>query len=822
MIYSPPRSNVRANKYRVDSQNNIYTITSSIPGSFNVSINEEVYAQVEDGTSALFSTQSEGRILVQEETEYCSGVVKTRFFKRDPSRELEYNLRVINGELLYVMPTAEASFNFDPPVVELDFGNIGLRTETEYTLFFLMNGNNMTTTFTTGPAQLPEPEFIRTFIDNCDMFLKFEPLDGCQYGIEGVQELGDNSRIRLNLNSQGDTPVTALQKCGEKTFKWKYSVPQKFRTNLQSTSLNVNADYSTCKMHLSIQDPKFNPWEQMYVRIGDQHYLPQKSLNTEVPLEVSKFGGDVNTLSTRGCGVSSLRTKPISIPEHAVPKWKEDSDPEVTYQWNSNCQSLRLTLSWSSEHYFGNPHFVYAYINIPGRNEFTQIEYASKGVMHIDILASQVDSTIAYKMDVDKCDQTTRPPGGSNQISISPCGTEPSSSDSNRNSDSDPSSSRSEPNSSSDSKNIDSKSSTDSTTSESSSSEPGMPNDVPRPPAPLPRLAPLFRAISSIFGDPHFKTLDGTPFSFNGIGEYIFAAPQNTEETPDMQAQMRLEPINRGNLRGSVLTAAIIKLDADVVEYNVNGDIFINQAPVDNSNSQGKVNVDQSPLVVEWYTNTEGRTTVEIRAEESDTTESWQTFVFKFIDKENILSFSYSLPDYMYNNSEGLGGYWDGDSNVDFIMSNGTTLCSNPSESQIFEFGVSWHVKNADSYTSLFRYPFDADPNNYSPSMISNISDMNIAEEKKEACQKYKNQGQIPYNQCLFDVEAADDVAMASISSEIGEIEEETIKSQNVIPQNIEGIFASEIAADSAFISWNNLRAKYRVAPYYVYDIRVN
>ena len=69
-----------------------------------------------------------------------------------------------------------------------------------------------------------------------------------------------------------------------------------------------------------------------------------------------------------------------------------------------------------------------------------------------------------------------------------------------------------------------------------------------------------------MFGDPHFKTLDGANYTFNGIGEYVMVDAQNG----NFQLQARTSLAQGNSTIATIFTAGAAKEEhASTVEVRV-------------------------------------------------------------------------------------------------------------------------------------------------------------------------------------------------------------------------------------------------------------
>ena len=63
-----------------------------------------------------------------------------------------------------------------------------------------------------------------------------------------------------------------------------------------------------------------------------------------------------------------------------------------------------------------------------------------------------------------------------------------------------------------------------------------------------------------MFGDPHFYTFDGMPYTFNGLGEYVLVRADSPRVKLDVQGRFeRVQESPYGEVLASTLTAVAAK-----------------------------------------------------------------------------------------------------------------------------------------------------------------------------------------------------------------------------------------------------------------------
>ncbi|XP_041472547.1 mucin-like protein [Lytechinus variegatus] len=263
-------------------------------------------------------------------------------------------------------------------------------------------------------------------------------------------------------------------------------------------------------------------------------------------------------------------------------------------------------------------------------------------------------------------------------------------------------------------------------------------------------------------GDPHFQTIDGKEYTFNGLGEYIIL--QYNDGNP-FTVQMRTGrafkngvPINSGTVftgvaasQGRTEMSLILNDERTALLLSINGTA---------------VNI--STLLTDGYVSSDPTFTMRIDDEEVST-----------VDDLRIIAI-FNLPDYpssginaRFTNgllssqvfiareyatsgaANGLLGLINGDATDDFQFQNGTilmdTIEGNLTEEQIFEFGQSWMTTAAES---IFEY-YDRDWAYYNdpsfvPQFFSSLeaADPVLAEQARATCGNN--------TACIFDTLAVD------------------------------------------------------------------
>lgn len=189
--------------------------------------------------------------------------------------------------------------------------------------------------------------------------------------------------------------------------------------------------------------------------------------------------------------------------------------------------------------------------------------------------------------------------------------------------------------------------------------------------------------------DPHFRTFDGTEYTFNPLGEFIYLT--NNEDV--IQSRFSQYVNSQGDsTRASYFSSFVVKgKDSAVIQVDltsaqtfsirVDGEIMILEPGIWRS----------SGIVLSY----EDNSTLTIRIE------SGIEITIQILGR--MLNGLVSLPIGQKGKIKGLLGNWDDNSANDLELPGGSSISTNSNISDIhFNFGMKWETRND---TSLFFYP---------------------------------------------------------------------------------------------------------------------
>eukprot|EP00057_Strongylocentrotus_purpuratus_P007665 XP_011662139.1 PREDICTED: mucin-like protein [Strongylocentrotus purpuratus] len=309
-----------------------------------------------------------------------------------------------------------------------------------------------------------------------------------------------------------------------------------------------------------------------------------------------------------------------------------------------------------------------------------------------------------------------------------------------------------------------------------------------RPPSTCSRYRPPRSAW--FWGDPHINTLDGRMYSFNGLGEYTMLE-YNNNDTFVLQARTgkafnNSEPVETG----TVFTGFAATQGITVVEFSLNDNrtdmrIFVNRTDeitdLTELEGDGYASADSSFSLTRENGTTADEIKVNAYFQVGDTPATSFTVTFS----NGILLVTIEAPPEYVEDGPGRGllGNMNGDSSDDFLLRDGTTLedslATNLTDKEIFDFGQSWQVREAES---LFEYGERNwtyyNPANYTPIFLSDLKaqDPERTRAAEEACGDDE--------MCLFDYLAVSP-ELGAMTMEAGNTFDDNLANLENFPPNV-------------------------------------
>ena len=200
-------------------------------------------------------------------------------------------------------------------------------------------------------------------------------------------------------------------------------------------------------------------------------------------------------------------------------------------------------------------------------------------------------------------------------------------------------------------------------------------------------------------GDPHFITLDGKQYTFNGLGEYILLSANNSEFVIQIQTKQAVNQA-RVAIKATVISVIAMKQkDKPTVQVQLDEIDGIEVLVESNTSDGGFRRLDFEFAPSRLFDG--GRVGSEDEFSRVFTFELGFVVIAKAAN--DILSFQLSIPENFFNNTKGLLGVWNGNPEDDFLRPDGTRISVNSSESVIFEeFGEKCMVVYTYVYTCIF------------------------------------------------------------------------------------------------------------------------
>ena len=177
--------------------------------------------------------------------------------------------------------------------------------------------------------------------------------------------------------------------------------------------------------------------------------------------------------------------------------------------------------------------------------------------------------------------------------------------------------------------------------------------------------------VGMLFGDPHFRTFDGKPYTFNGLGEYVLLDAMNGEFV--IQIRTAVASSNTALMGTSISAVAAQQVEGDPIQLEFNErfgvSVYINGTRVSFIEEQEQ---DFGSFSVFHQLNGTANVTFT------------NGVVLSATGSNEILDVILTIPSTFKNHTKGLLGTWNGNPDDDFLTSSGTTLSPDSTEEELF------------------------------------------------------------------------------------------------------------------------------------------
>lgn len=276
--------------------------------------------------------------------------------------------------------------------------------------------------------------------------------------------------------------------------------------------------------------------------------------------------------------------------------------------------------------------------------------------------------------------------------------------------------------------------------------------------------------VGGASGDPHFVTLDGKFWTFNGLGEYVLIERTDTDFV--LQGRLtRAASLNANAANATVLSGFAVR-DAGNVVSGYLGEL------------EGLI------LFVG------GQQVPELAVGTSFQSPNGEVLIFAQADKHvvtlpsgaslevsaqvSMISLVTLLPASFKTKTRGLLGTWNQNKNDDFTPRTGPVVPSTSSQETLFAFGNGYR---ATSLTSLFTYPDGEDFTTYNdPTFTPTFVTPAFPSEQARAVAMAACAQAPDVDACLYDVAQTGDIRTATVALKAGAVFQTFASAANTPP----------------------------------------
>ncbi|XP_059842803.1 mucin-4-like [Hypanus sabinus] len=273
-------------------------------------------------------------------------------------------------------------------------------------------------------------------------------------------------------------------------------------------------------------------------------------------------------------------------------------------------------------------------------------------------------------------------------------------------------------------------------------------------------------------GDPHFFTLDGLPFTFNGLGDFVLLNITESNDTTSFQLHART--VQTGEAQATNFAAFAAWHKTITVQMTLKGndtiDVQLNEDNVQFTPTEGNKEVF---YVDNFYLEKKGNSSVLAVFENGISLNVTAEF--------EMLSIVPSLPKIFMNKTQGLLGLWNDNQNDDFTMPNGSIIPANSSESTLYRYGLTWEVPSDQSIFTIQSVIARTANNMFTPVFLDELRQQNITLYNKGVAACNTN------TQCIYDVVSTGKIEIGLSTAKTFTQFNEDMKTLNSFPPTIEG-----------------------------------
>uniref|UniRef100_A0A336M8F3 CSON013620 protein n=2 Tax=Culicoides sonorensis TaxID=179676 RepID=A0A336M8F3_CULSO len=219
-------------------------------------------------------------------------------------------------------------------------------------------------------------------------------------------------------------------------------------------------------------------------------------------------------------------------------------------------------------------------------------------------------------------------------------------------------------------------------------------------------------SIASVFGDPHFITLDGLEYSFNGIGEFVLLKSTDSRDKFEIQGRFEQMPRNSyGEIKASHLSSIALKGNSsNVIEIRMRSresvryrlDVFLDGK---------RIFFDKFSMKQQFYGGITVYTPLEVLNQSTVVVMMESGIGLEIKENIGLMSVQVYVPWNFINKTRGLLGNFNWNQDDDFTLPNGEVLSINPENLETIhkEFGMKWLLSDKDQEgkgKSLFLHEY--------------------------------------------------------------------------------------------------------------------